>query len=273
MEVIKLFKIGSIGAGHMGMAILDSLIECGLEKPRNILVYELAPERQRAAKTRSFAAAGSEIELYSNAERVMLAVPPQTAEVILGKLAKICDRLQKKPVIINIMAGISSSYIKGYLGSDTPVITVMPSMGMKSGHGAAAIAHTEDVPDEDISYIMKVFYATGEAAIVDEPLLKEIVAVNGCMPGYVLYILEAFAREAETQGIDYNMALRMAARGFIGAAMQILEGGTPKEMLARVCTPGGLTAAGIASFENDKLAQLLGDGMANSTRRGYELSK
>jgi len=268
-----MFKLGSIGAGHMGMAILDAAVDNGLAKPSDILTYEINPERRREVKNRSFSAAGSESEVFSNCQLLMLAVSPQVCEDLLDRLSKAVSRVQKKPTIVNIMASISSSYIQKHLGEDTPVITIMPTMGMKVGQGAAAISHTDNVPDTDLSYIMKIFYATGEANIVEEPLLKEIVAVNGCMPGYIFYIIEAFAKEAELQGIDYQMALRMAARGFIGAAQQVLEGASPKDMLAKVCTPGGLTAQGVASFEENQLAQILADGMANSIRRGYELAK
>jgi len=267
-----MFKLGAIGAGHMGMTILDAAIEHDLAKASDVLVYEINPERRREVKSRGFSAAGSEVEVFANVQMLMLAVSPQACEDLLVKLTKIAARLEQKPVIINIMAGISSNYIRKHLG-DIPVITVMPTMGMKSGQGAAAIAYTEDVPNSELSYVMKIFYATGEVVTVEEPLLKEIVAVNGCMPGYVFYMLEAFAKEAEQQGIDYQTALRMAARGFIGAAQQVLEGASPKEMIAKVCTPGGLTAKGVESFEESNLAQTLADGMKASIKRGYELAR
>ena len=267
-----MFQLGTIGAGHMGMAILDAATEHNFAKATDILVYEVNSERRREAKNRGFVASGNEAEVFSNCRLLMLAVPPQACEDLLAKLAKSASRLEKKPVIINIMAGISSNYIRKYLG-DIPVITVMPTMGMKVGQGAAAIAYTDDVPNAELSYVMKIFYATGEVVTVDEPLLKEIVAVNGCMPGYVFYMLDAFAKEAERQGIEYQTALRMTARGFIGAATQVLEGASPKEMIAKVCTPGGLTAKGVEFFEANHLDQTLAGGMKASIKRGYELAR
>jgi len=267
-----MFRLGAIGAGHMGMAILDAAIEHGLAEPSDVLVYEIAPERRWEAKNRGFAAAGNEAEVYANAQLLMLAVSPQACEDLLVKLAKSAVRLEKMPTIINIMAGISSNFICRYL-KDIPVITIMPTMGMKVGQGAAAIAYTEDVADNELSYVMKIFYATGEVVIVEEPMLKEVVAVNGCMPGYVFYMLEAFAKEAEQQGIDYQTALRMTARGFIGAAQQVLEGAMPKEMLAKVCTSEGLTAKGVESFEENHLNQILASGMKASIKRGYKLAR
>jgi len=265
-----MFKIGSIGAGHMGMAILDAMSTTAREETASILVYELDPERRRAAKARGFIAAGNESEVYLNSQILLMAVRPQHCEGLLKKLSASAKR-RTSPTIINIMAGISSDFIRRHLGSDTHVITVMPTMGMKTGHGMAALSHTNHVPKDILSYITKIFTATGEAIVVDEPLLKDIVAVSGCMPGYVFYLIDAFAKGAK--GVDYQTAARMAARGFIGAATQVLGGSGPAELLSQVATPDGLTAQGIASFEQSKIAEMLAEGMEESVRRGYELAK
>ena len=268
-----MFKIGAIGAGHMGMAVLDAIKEHGLTDAADILVYDLDSARRKSAKSKGYTAAGSEIEVYTNCEMLMLAVRPQDCDYLAVKLEKCVARREDKPVIINIMAGISSEYIRDIIGADTAVISVMPTLGMVTGNGAAAIAKTENVPYDAIDYITKIFAATGDAVHVNESELKEIVAVNGCMPGYVLYLLDAFARSAEEYGIEYNMAIRMAARGFIGAAEQILGGGDAKELLLRVCTPGGLTSAGVDSFVLNRMDKIIENGMSESIRRGYELGK
>ena len=268
-----MFKIGAIGAGHMGMTILDAITTQGLAEAGDILVYELDERRRRLAKTRGFAAAGNESEVYANVKLLLLAIPPQGCEELLFKLARSAKRQAQKPTIINIMAGISSDYIRKYLDTDTAVITVMPTLGMRVGQGAAAIAHTDNIDGEILSDIMGIFTTTGEAIIVEEPFLKEIVAVNGCMPGYVFYMLDAFARAAEAKGIDYRTAVRMAARGFAGSAAQVLEEIDPRELLAQVCTPGGLTAKGIESFNENQVDKLLAKGMESSIKRGYELAR
>ena len=268
-----MFKIGAIGAGHMGMTILDAIISQNKAKATDILVYELDERCRRQAKSRGFAAAGNENEVYANAQLLLLAVPPQACEKLFDKLARSAQRQEQKPVVVSIMAGIGSNYIRKYLGSDTAVITVMPTICMKAGHGATTVAHTDNVPADTLSYMLEIFYATGEAIMVDEPLIKELVAVNGCMPGYALYMLDAFAREAETKGIDYRTAVRLAARGFAGAATLVLEEADPRELLSQICTPGGLTTQGITSFDQNQLPKILATGMQSSIQRGHELAR
>ncbi|MCL2398478.1 MAG: NAD(P)-binding domain-containing protein [Defluviitaleaceae bacterium] len=275
-----MFSIGAIGAGHMGMAILEAVVAHSSIEASDVLVYELNPERRREAKAHKFAAAGNEYEVFVNTKLLLLAVPPQACEELLIKLSRYAtkqeDREHSKediPVIISIMAGISSEYIRSYLGQDTPVITLMPTMGMKVGQGAAALAHTNNVPEEVLKSIMQILSATGEALVVSEPLLKEIVAIGGCMPGYAFYLIDAFAQAVQERGVDYRIAVRMAARGFMGAAIQILEGGDPNTLLSHVCTPGGLTAQGVDSFRQNQADVFIKDCIVSSIRRGYELSK
>lgn len=268
-----MFKIGVIGAGHMGMAILDEIIAQGQAEASEILVYELDPKRRRQAKTRGFAAAGNESEVYANAQWLLLAVPPQACDELFDKLSRCAQRQKQKPVIVSIMAGISSDYMRKHLGTDTAVISIMPTLGMKVGQAVTAISHTDNVPADILTYLMGIFAVTGEIVVVEEPLHKELIAINGCMPGYAFYILDAFARWGEFQGIDYRMAIRMVARGFAGAAALVLDEIDPRELLTQVCTPGGLTAQGIAFFEQSELPEILAEGMENSIRRGYELAK
>jgi len=266
-----MFEISAIGAGHMGMAMLDGMVKSGQFEPSEILVYEINTERRRQAKQRGYAAAGSESEAYANAKILLLAVRPQECRALLEKLARSAERQEAKPTIISIMAGISSNYIRSHLGENTAVICAMPSMGMTTGHGTAAISKTSNVPREAFDKITAVFGATGEAHPVEEGTLKEIVAVCGCMPGYVFYLLDAFAKGAA--GVGYDEAVRIAARGFIGAAMKVLDEGDVQGLLAEVCTPGGLTARGVEVFEQGGVGKVLGEGMAASVRRGYELGE
>lgn len=254
-----MFKVGSIGAGHMGTAILEAM------PGADIIVYD------KAGTKKGFTTAASEAEVYADCQILLLAVKPQDAEEVLTKLSEQPKSPATVPVIVSIMSGISSAFIRKFLGSDTPVITLMPTMGIKVNQSAAALAYTDNVPQDILTYIEGIFTSTGEAVVVDEPSLKEIVAVNGCMPGYVYYLIEAFARGA--QGVDYDTAVRMVARGFIGAAMQVLEGGDAKALISEICTPGGLTARGVDYFNENRVDEILIDGMGESIKRGYELAK
>ena len=261
-----MYKIGAIGAGHMGMVVLDAMAAQGAA---GFLVYDVNAERREAAEAHGFSIAENENEVYENCQMLLLAVRPQNCDDLFAKFTKPAN----KPVIVSIMAGISSNYIRKYFGPEAAVVTMMPTMGMKVNHGITAIAHTDNVPEDALLYLKKVFDAYGESIMVNESELAEIEGVSGCMPGYVYYIIDAFARSAQARGMEYQLAVKMAVRGFLGAAAQVLQSGNPKELLLEVCTPGGLTAQGVKSFDENKLDEILAEGMAASIRRRYEIGR
>ena len=261
-----MYKIGAIGAGHMGMIILDAF---AAQDADGFIVYDIDEIKKSELKKRGFVVAECEKSAYENCELLLMAVRPQNCGEMFSKL----NDTVNKPVIVSIMAGISSNYIREQMGGETPVVMIMPTMGMKVNQGFTAIARTDNVPDDVLSFLINVFNAYGETYIANESEMAEIEGISGCMPGYVYYIIDAFARGAQSRGLDYNLAVKMAVRGFLGAAAQVLDGGGPGELLKQVCTPGGLTAQGIKSFDENKLDKILLEGMASSIRRRYEIGQ
>jgi len=261
--------LGAIGAGHMGMVILDSFVKHSNIKAADILVYEIDEKRRQTLKSQGYALAEDEACVFAESDILLLAVTPQQSKHLLEKLSA-CAKT--KPVIFSIMAGINSDYIRKYLGQDTAVICAMPTMAMKTGHGSTALSHTANSPAESVKFVLDMFNKTGEAIIADEAALMEIVGVGGCMPGYVYFLLDAFAEAASAKGIDYKTALRMAAFGFIGAAGQVLETENPKELISQICTPGGLTAQGIDSLKRNQVDKLIYEALCASIKRGYDLA-
>ena len=265
-------KLGAIGAGHMGMVIIDSLV-CGkLASPAEVLVFEIDKRRAEQAQMRGYAIVGSETEVYTRCEYVLLAVLPQQCVSLLTDLSGCAPA--SPPVVISIVSGISSAFIRQYLGERTPVINVVPNLTLSVGAGATAISRTPNVLDEIFLNITEVFSSLGEIAIVEEPLLKEIIAANGCAPGYAFFFMDAVARTVAARGVDYSLAVRMTAKAFEGAAQMALAGEKdPSALCAQVCSPGGLTVQAIDHFNEHGLADTIASGIVKSIERGYELAK
>ncbi len=266
-----MYKLGAIGAGHMGMAILNGAAETGVVKPEDIAVYEVSPERAEAARKLGYQILNSAAEVYQNCVYFLIAVLPQNAAALLEEL-KNCEP-KEKPVVVSIVSGMGSSFIRKALGADTRVINIVPNLTLAVGYGATAIAHTENVTAEILSPVLRVFEGLGQAVVAEEKLLREIISANGCAPGYAFYMINAVAKSAAERGVDYGLAVKMAAAAFGGAAKMILESEkTAEELLAQVCSPGGLTERGVNYFDAHKLDEIIKNGAWKSVKRGYELA-
>lgn len=266
------YKLGAIGAGHMGMAMLDAAVREKALAAGEIAVYDLSAKRTDEARERGFAVLGSEREVFENCVCLFLAVLPQNVETVLTEISK--SKNENDPAIVSIVSGTGSEYIRGFLGEKARVVCVVPNLGLSVNLGASAVSRTENVPDEIFNAVVGLLETTGRVAVAEESLLKEIIPANGCAPGYAYYFIDAVATACEKNGVDYKTAAEMTAAAFAGAAKLLLESGAgPRELLSKVCSPGGLTAKGIERFDELGVFGGIAAGTEASAARGRELAK
>ena len=77
---------------------------------------------------------------------------------------------------------------------------------------------------------------------IKEEKMNEIIPINGSMPAYLYYFVQAFIEQGVKDGIDYEVAKKLACEAVIGSAKMILETNKPIDQLIKdVCSPGGAT--------------------------------
>ena len=123
-NVVFMTKVGFIGAGNMGTAIMKGILESSLTENIELYVADLD-----SAKTSSLQQLGIKIckdagEIVSVCKYVFLAVKPQVMEDVLKSVAEFVD---SETVFVSIAAGISSSFIKNITGENTKSVIVMPN--------------------------------------------------------------------------------------------------------------------------------------------------
>src|SRR6266511_2472318 len=101
-------KIGFIGGGNMAEAIIKGLLTGGIS-PSDILVGEPNEERRKKLwDAYKINAAAANNEIAEQSDVIILAVKPQAAQGVLGKLH---DYVAQK-LIISIMAGVKTETIE-----------------------------------------------------------------------------------------------------------------------------------------------------------------
>ncbi|MCL2708167.1 MAG: NAD(P)-binding domain-containing protein [Defluviitaleaceae bacterium] len=263
-------KLGVIGFGHMAQTMLSGAADFGVIAPDDALVYDVSDSRMKEASRLGYGVASNGRAVYEGCRYLLLAVLPQNADGALSGLSG-CGCVP--PVIISIVSGMGSSYIRKFLGEGVRVINLVPNLTISVGFGACAASRTENVPDKLWQAFLEVLGRFGQVAAVDEARLTEIIPANGCAPGYAFYLIDAVASACAEGGVDYGLAVKMAAASFAGAGKILLESNLgPAEQLARVCSPGGLTAKGIEYFNSCGIAKSIGEGVCESAKRGRELA-
>ncbi len=265
-----MFKLGVIGIGHMGGAIIKGAVNSGVLKKEELLLFDKSNNLVEEFKKDGYCIARDYEHLRTSADILLLAVPPQVFSSLLPDLALFTPSYSQ--LIISIAAGIDSSYIKKHLGEHTEVVCVMPNTPLLIGMGATAMARSKGVSEERFAMVESLFATMGIVARVDEEALFSVVPANGSTPAYVYYFIDSIAKAVAARGVDYNTALKLTAQSFKGSAELLMQSDkTADQLIDGVCTPGGLTAQTIDHFKRVNLSEIIKDGCDACINRGLEV--
>ncbi len=265
-------KIGIIGCGNMGEAILSRLCAV-LEKSTSIMVSEMNTARREAILEKYKII----VEIDNNyvvkfADVIILAVKPQDLESVLKQ--EVCCGISNKKLVISIAAGITTEHIEKVVGKDVPVVRAMPNMPAVVGEAVTAICAGSAADRKSLDTAKEIFATIGDVVEVDESLMGAVTAISGSGPAYFFYLTEALAGAAMKLGLDKKTAEVLAVRTLIGSAKLLdVPGACPKALRAKVTSKGGTTEAALKIFDEKGLKKLVEDAARAACMRSQELSK
>ena len=264
-------KIGFIGAGNMATAIIGGILSSGAADGEHVSVYDVLPEKlAQLAEEKGIRTAESAAAVVEASDIIVLAVKPQNyAEV----LESIKSAVTENKVIVTIAAGISTDYIASALGTDCPMVRVMPNTPLLLGVGATALSR-RNISDEDFEYVYNMFSAGGVVAVLDESKMNSVIAVNGSSPAYIYLFAKAMVDYAVSEGIDSGEAMKLVCATLKGSAEMLEKSGdSPEILIKKVSSPGGTTLKALEKLEEKDFYNSVIEAMDACTKRAGELSK
>ena len=182
-------RLGIIGCGKMGRALLGGILEAGLVEAGDVVVHDAYAEAARsAAADLGVTAVDSNAAVVDQAEVILLCVKPQTFPEMLEQVAaaEASDRL-----LISIAAGVRIAAIEAQSGGHHRVVRVMPNTPALVGRGASAFALGPSAGDADAETTERLLAAVGYVARVEEDDLDAVTALSGSGPAYIFAMIEA----------------------------------------------------------------------------------
>ncbi len=269
---IKGQKVGFIGAGNMGEALIKGLLAANLVPPEAIYASDVRIERLRALDQQyRVQLLQDNLELVRQVDVVILAVKPQIMAPVVRQIA---PAVTKKKLLISIAAGVSTATIRAALGKDARLIRVMPNTPALVLEGVTAIAKAEGLEPGDLDVAGEIFSAVGRVVTLEEDLMDAVTGLSGSGPAYVAIVVESLADGGVKMGLDRITAMTLATQTVLGAARLMLETGLhPGALKDMVASPGGTTIAGIAALEEGGLRHNLIRAVERATHRSRELGR
>ena len=226
-------KIGFIGCGNMGRAMIGGLVKSGYIDAQNIYASDPFPQGlTEAKKAYSINISNTNVELARECDIIVMSVKPYMYEPVIEEIR---DFVKPQTLMIMIAAGQTIEQNENRFGKPVKLVRAMPNTPALVGEGMAALCANVLVSDDEKAEVMDV-----------------VTGVSGSSPAYVFMFVEALADGAVAHGMPRAQAYKFAAQAVLGSAKMVLETCKhPGELKDMVCSPGGTTIDAVASLEEN----------------------
>lgn len=264
--------VALLGAGQMGGALVRGWIKA-IRRGGGLTLTVREPNFDPALEA-ELVAAGAEINpaQAGAADVVVLAVKPQ----IFSSIAEDAKAfIGPQTLVLSIMAGVTIAQLSQALGVQR-VIRAMPNTPGQIGQGVTAYVAGPGATPADRQLVEQLLEPLGAVECIPQERQMDIVtAVSGSGPAYVFLLAEVLAAAAEGEGLDRELAQRLAGRTVAGAGALMLETGLNAGQLRKqVTSPGGTTQAALDVLQRaDGLAPLLRRAVQAAVHRSRDLGR
>ena len=254
-----------VGCGNMGGAIVKGWQAAGLDLS-NLVIVDPNVEIDGVRSVKTLAEAGPPPKL------VILGFKPQMLDEVSGQLK---NWLTSKAVVVSILAGVEIASLKQRFPKAGAIVRAMPNLPVAIRRGVVAL-YSEDADDAQRKQIAEIMAPLGFAPwMPDEVKFAAVGSISGPGPAFVARFIEALRKAGEEWGLSNQIASVIALETVLGTAwMAATSGEKMDEIIRRVASPNGTTAAGLSVLDRDGvLDQLVSVTIEAAARRGAELAE
>lgn len=277
-------KIGFIGAGNMGQAMIGALIESSCCAPGDLFVCDVMKIQTDTLKEKyQITVLPDNGSLIDACDVIIFAVKPQSLDQVLSELksSAVFQKITGKKIFISIAAGTPIKKFEAYIydaaGDDRkrqmPILRVMPNTPALVLSGMSGLCANAFATADDIEIAKTILTAMGRVIECSESDMDAVTAVSGSGPAYCFYLVEAMVEAAIKLGISPENAAEMTAATLKGS-LKLLEHQkiSPRELRRKVTSPGGTTEAAIKVLDDNSVKQIIIQAVIAAAQRSRELS-
>lgn len=233
-------KVGIIGAGKIGLALILKLLEKNYPPDNIKLTYNGSIYTFNNIYDNNLVdMISSNTEIVKTSDILILSVPPQSFKAI-GDF-----NLSEDTLVISFMAGISSEDIRKQTGSNN-VVRIIPT-GPDTIHDSNAVAgvYGENSTSDALFDLLDIDYVR-----VDNEDDMDYVAIAGCLP--VVYC-RASPESPETRDAINKISEEFPLfRELARKCEKLVPEDKSEEFISKFVTPGGVTQAILNGFNSGK---------------------
>lgn len=268
--MLKETKIGFIGGGAMGTAMIAGLTKQKLIDGQNITVSDPYPGQLEKLYSRYKVQTTSDNrEAVTDKDIVILAIKPQNLEEVGVELK---GYVPAQSLLLSIIAGATLTKI-GQLLHHYRVVRVMPNTPARVGKGISVWTATHEVSQKQQDQARTILSALGEEIFVEhEDYLDMATALSGTGPAYVFLFMEAMIDAGVHLGFSRRISQQLVYQTIEGSLAFARESQRhPVDLRNMVTSPAGTTAEALYELEKGSFRTVLSKAIWAAYKRSRSL--
>jgi pyrroline-5-carboxylate reductase len=265
-------KIGLIGGGNMGRALLGAWLRSGMRAEDIVVTDSHAPTREALAREFGIAVTADNAAAVAADSVLIAAVKPQDMAATLGSLHRAIQRA--KPIVLSVAAGIRIADLLAWCGPGIDVVRCMPNRAALVGAGATGCFAEPAVAASSRALAERVLRPSGAVVWVGrEELLDAVTALSGSGPAYFFALAEAMVDAGRALGLPAETAQALAVATLQGSGLLAAQsGGELARLRTEITSRGGTTEAALRVMQEQGFGAIIARAMAAAAARSRELA-
>jgi pyrroline-5-carboxylate reductase len=258
-------KYGFIGFGNLAQAIYQ-----GLKINPEIEFACFDPGTKAELSTGQVKQIENIKDLVAFSDVVWLCIKPQNLGEVLEELKNL--NLEGK-TLVSPVAGQSIGSIEKILGKKVAIVRIMPNLAIAYGKSVTAY-YTNDKNNQLAEKIKEDLSKLGKVVELPEDKFDLFTAIFGSGPAFLLEVLKVFKEKIEELGIEKDKAKELLVELSLGTTAYLKENKNEiGELIEKITSKGGVTEAGLKTFKENNLTQLLKEVLISAEKKSQEMGK
>ncbi len=260
-------KIGVIGSGSMGQALISGWTEPGSSV---VAVVRDVGKYQHLEKSLDIEVTEDRNALV-DCDVVVIAIKPQVIKEILHEFQPF---IADNAIVISVAVGITTEFIGKCFPQTVEIVKAMPNTPSQIHMGVTCVSGGEKCSESSVAVALELLSAVGEVFVVPESQQAAVGAVSGSGPAYLFFLAEYLQQGAEQLGLGADLADQLIRATLRGSAELLAQSElTAADLRRQVTSPGGTTQAAMEVLDSQGVDQAISAALAAGVTRSGELGK
>jgi pyrroline-5-carboxylate reductase len=271
--LMKIMKIGFIGAGNMTQALIKGILETKHIKNTQVYVSNRTPGKLIKLKELypGLNARQYNEEIVDECDIVILAMKPQD---LPAAISEISEKFREEQIIISLAAGINIDALEKIIPTGR-LARMMPNTPSLIGRGVIGLL-TQNMDESGSDLIHDIFKSLGVMLDVEtEDQFDALMVSCSSGTGFVFEMMMYWQDWIQERGFTDEESKQMTIETFLGASLLAAQsaGIDIEELQQRVTSKKGVTAAGLNSMRELEIERALRISFEKASMRSQEISR